>query len=72
MNRTDLEEAVRVAEDTERQAAEEYRREIGESGAQGGIGAALTPKGTAWVIAYDELAAARDALEAVSPPPESL
>jgi hypothetical protein len=72
MNRTDLEEAVRVAEDTERQAAEDYRREIGESGAEGGIGAGLTPKGTVWVIAYDELAAARDALEAASRPPESL
>jgi hypothetical protein len=72
MNRRDLEEAVRVAEDTERQAAEEYRREIGESGAEGGNDPGLSPKGAVWVIAYDELAAARDALEAASRPPESL
>lgn len=64
MNRTDLEEAVRLALDTERQAAEEYRREIAQSEAGEGADARLTPRGRAWVIAYDELAAARDALKA--------
>jgi hypothetical protein len=70
MNRTDLEEAVRLAADTERQAAEDYRREIRESEGEGGLDASLTPKGRAWVIAYDELAAVRDALEADKRPPE--
>jgi hypothetical protein len=52
---------VRLASDTERQAAADYRREIAEHDENGQ--ADLSPKGRAWVIAYDELAAARDALE---------
>lgn len=71
MNRSDLEEAVRLAEDTERQAARDYRQEIGEREADGVIDDALSPKARAWVIAYDELAAVRDALEAATGPSES-
>jgi hypothetical protein len=70
MNREDLEEAVRLAIDTERQAAQDYRREIYEREAEGVVDGGLTPKGRAWVIAYDELAAARDALEADERPAE--
>ena len=62
MDRADLEQAVRLATDTERAAAAEYRQEILASEADGS--ATLTPKGREWVIAYDELAAAQDALEA--------
>lgn len=70
MNRADLEEAVRLATDTERQAAADYRREIREREAEGTLDGDLTPKGRAWAIAYDELAAVRDALEADSRPGE--
>ncbi len=62
MDRADLEQAVRLATDTERAAAAEYRQEIQASEAEGST--TLTPKGREWVIAYDELGAVRDALEA--------
>jgi hypothetical protein len=59
MDRADLGEAVRLAADTERMAAAEYRREIADMDATGVDN--LTPKARAWVIAYDSLKAARDA-----------
>lgn len=60
MDKAALEDAVRLAADTERRAAADYRQEIAEQDVDGE--AELSPKGRAWVIAYDELKAARDAL----------
>jgi hypothetical protein len=62
MDRADLEQAVRMATDTERMAAAEFRKEIAQNDADGND--TLSAKGRAWVIAFDELAAARDELEA--------
>ncbi|WP_372698743.1 hypothetical protein [Arthrobacter sp. JSM 101049] len=62
MDRADLEQAVQLATDTERMAAAEYRAEIAQSDADGN--GQLSDKGREWVIAFDELAAARDELEA--------
>lgn len=62
MDRADLEQAVQLATDTERMAAAEYRSEIAQGDAAGS--GTLSDKGRAWVIAFDELAAARDELEA--------
>ena len=59
MDRADLEEAVRLAADTERMAAADYRQEIADMDASGVDN--LTAKGRLWVIAYDGLKAARDA-----------
>jgi hypothetical protein len=61
MDRADLEEAVRLAADTERMAAADYRREIADLDATGADH--LTPKGRLWVVAYDDLKAAQDAYE---------
>jgi hypothetical protein len=62
MDRADLEQAVQLATETERMAAADYREEIARNDADGS--ATLSAKGRAWVIAFDELAAARDELEA--------
>jgi len=61
MDRADLEEAVRLAADTERMAAADYRREIADLDATGADH--LTAKGRLWVVAYDDLKAAQDAYE---------
>ncbi len=61
MDKAALEEAVRLAADTERMAAGDYRREIAELDATGVD--QLTPKGRVWVVAYDDLKAAQDAYE---------
>lgn len=62
MDRADLEQAVQLAAETERMAAAEYRAEIALDDADDKD--TLSAKGRAWVIAFDELAAARDELEA--------
>ncbi|MCU1530728.1 MAG: hypothetical protein JWO49_299 [Arthrobacter sp.] len=68
MDRADLEEAVRLAADTERMAAADYRREIAGLDATGVDH--LTPRGRVWVVAYDDLKAARDAYEYDAGPAE--
>ncbi|MDJ0355524.1 hypothetical protein [Paenarthrobacter sp. PH39-S1] len=64
MNKTDLEEAVRLAAATEREAAADYRHEIAEHDAgESSTADPLSPRGREWVIAYDALKSARDILD---------
>lgn len=63
MNKSDLEEAVQLAAETERQSAADFRRAIAEQDAQASNGDdSLPPSGREWVIAYDELKAVEDVL----------